>query len=213
MVDSLKSALDCVLFDLDGTLIDTAADFQHVLDRMMDEENQPRIDPLLVHQNVSDGARALVKLAYGLEEGASSFSEKLNKLLDYYYAQLNDTEAQLYPGMPELLAQLEADSIPWGIVTNKPLKYSLRLLANLQLASRCQCLICPEHVTNRKPDPEPILLACEQVSARIERTVYVGDHLRDMQAAKSAQTIAIAAEYGYLNPDSRIEQWPALKKE
>ena len=209
MPNSLKSVIDCVLFDLDGTLVDTACDFQQVLDRMMDETGLERIDPLLVHQNVSDGARALVRLAFGLQEGETGFDEKLSRLLDYYDEQLAHTDARLYPGLEELLANLEAVKIPWGIVTNKPEKYSMRLLENLQLDTRCQCLVCPEHVTNRKPDPEPIIHACQQLSVNIERTVYVGDHLRDMQAAKSASAIAVAAQYGYLNPNTRIEDWPA----
>ena len=207
--DILDTGIECVLFDLDGTLVDTAADFQQVLDRMLDHECMPRVTGERVHQTVSDGARALVKLAFNLEEQEPEFASRLEQLLDLYYVQLKQTAATPYPGMLPLLSRLENSGIPWGVVTNKPEKYSLRLLENLQLLDRCGSLICPEHVQERKPNPESLLLACQQLECNTERTVYVGDHLRDMQAAKNADLIAIAATYGYLGAGVRVEEWPA----
>lgn len=205
----LETGIECVLFDLDGTLVDTAADFQQVLDIMMERENKPRIERERVHQTVSDGARALVKLAFNLEERDPAFTTRLEELLELYYQQLARTAASPYPGVLPLLSRLEASAIPWGVVTNKPEKYSLRLLENLQLLDRCGSLVCPEHVQDRKPNPESLLLACQQLQCETERTVYIGDHLRDMQAAKNADVIAIAATYGYLGVDVRVEEWPA----
>jgi len=206
---TLDTGIECVLFDLDGTLVDTAADFQKVLDIMLDRENMPRVTSERVHQTVSDGARALVKLAFNLEEQDSAFASRLQELLDLYYQQLEQTAATPYPGVLTLLTRLENSDIPWGVVTNKPEKYSLRLLENLQLLERCSSLVCPEHVQERKPNPEPLLLACQQLACDTERTVYIGDHQRDMQAAKNADLIAIAATYGYLGTDVRAEEWPA----
>lgn len=205
----IDTGIECVLFDLDGTLIDTAADFQQVLDTMLEQQNLPKIASERIHQTVSDGARALVTLAFNLEETDSQFDLRLEQLLDLYYRQLNRTAARPYPGVLSLLSKLENSAIPWGIVTNKPEKYSLRLLAKLKLLDRCRSLVCPEHVTLRKPNPESLLLACQQLDRAPERTVYVGDHLRDMQAAKNADIIAIAATYGYLNPNSTVAEWPA----
>ena len=207
--NTLDTGIECVLFDLDGTLVDTAADFQQVLDYMLDQESMSRVTSERVHQTVSDGARALVKLAFDLEEPQPEFASRLEQLLDLYYVQLQQTAATPYPGVPQLLSRLESSGIPWGVVTNKPEKFSLRLLENLQLLERCGSLICPEHVQERKPNPEALLLACQQLDCNTERTVYVGDHLRDMQAAKNADLIAIAATYGYLGPDVRAEEWPA----
>jgi len=207
--DSLDTGIECVLFDLDGTLVDTAADFQQVLDSMLDREKLPRVTGEQVHQTVSDGARALVRLAFGLEEQDAAFAGRLQELLDLYYEQLTQTSASPYPGVIPLLTRLENSNIPWGVVTNKPEKYSLRLLENLQLLDRCGSLVCPEHVQERKPNPESLLLACQQLQRDTERTVYVGDHLRDMQAAKNADVIAVAATYGYLGADERTEEWPA----
>lgn len=206
---SLNTSIECVLFDLDGTLIDTAPDFIQVVNKLLAENNKPGIAPDLIYQTVSDGARALVKLAFAIEESDSSFSTLNQRLLDLYEEQIEHTEAALYPGLNELLQELESANIPWGIVTNKPELYSNALLRKLSLDKRCSVLICPDHVENRKPHPEPILLACEKLQCNTEKTVYVGDHLRDIQAAKNADVIAIAAAYGYLNSESKVEEWYA----
>lgn len=209
MSSALQTGIECVLFDLDGTLVDTAADFTLVLDAMLDAAGRSRVAPERIHQTVSDGARALIRLGFELEETDPEFAGRLQDLLDRYYEQLRDTRAMPYPGVLDLLSSLEGAGIAWGVVTNKPEKYSLRLMENLDLLARCGCLICPEQVQQRKPHPEPLLLACQRLARRTERTVYVGDHLRDMQAARHADMIAVAAAYGYLSAECRIGEWPA----
>lgn len=209
MSQELETSIECVLFDLDGTLIDTAADFVKVVNRLLAEHSKPAIDAELIHHTVSDGARALVKLAFDIEEEHQDFAALNQRLLDLYYEQLATTEAELYPGIDQLLSKLERQQIPWGIVTNKPEKYSTLLLEKLQLTDRCAVLVCPDHVTERKPHPEPILLACQKLGCGTERTVYIGDHIRDIQAAKNADVIAIAAAYGYLAADAKVEEWYA----
>ena len=206
---TLDTSIECVLFDLDGTLIDTAPDFVKVVQRLCAEHDRPAVSAELIHQTVSDGARALVKLAFGIAENHPDFADLHQRLLDIYEEQLQVTEAVVYPGLGQLLDKLEASGIPWGIVTNKPVRYASALLENLQLSNRCGALVCPDHVTDRKPHPEAILLACSQLQRGTERTVYIGDHLRDMQAAKNADVIAVAAAYGYLGTDVRVEDWYA----
>ena len=206
---SLQTSIECVLFDLDGTLIDTAPDFIQVVNKLLEEEERTSIDSNLIYQTVSDGARALVKLAFAIEEDAEEFPKLNQRLLDLYKEQIKATEAFLYPSLDSLLQKLEQARIPWGIVTNKPELYTVALLNELALSERCSVLICPDHVKNRKPHPEPILLACEKLHCDIEKTVYIGDHQRDIQAAKNADVIAIAAGYGYLNAESKIEEWYA----
>lgn len=205
----MQTSIACVLFDLDGTLIDTAPDFVLVMDRLMREYGRPEVSEQRVRQTVSDGARALVKLGFAIEESDPGFGERRERLLELYGEQLESTRSKLYPGLPELLDRLDEADIPWGIVTNKPERYAVPLLERLGLLGRCGALICPDHVTATKPDPEPILLACETLDAELERTVYIGDHLRDMQAARNADVIAIAAAYGYLSDECRVEEWPA----
>lgn len=206
---TLATSIECVLFDLDGTLIDTAPDFVKVMERLCDEYGIARVSTQQIHSTVSDGARALVKLAFGIDENDSQFAHLNQRLLDIYDQQLEQTESRLYPGLDQLLRNLEASNIPWGIVTNKPAHYAEKLLRGLQLRERCGCLVCPDHVSERKPHPEPIFLACQQLQVGYERTVYIGDHLRDIQAAKNADVIAVAAAYGYLHEDAKVEEWYA----
>ena len=206
---SLQTSIECVLFDLDGTLIDTAPDFIQVVNKLLEEQERTPIDSTLISQTVSDGARALVKLAFAIEEDAEEFPKLNQRLLDLYKEQIKATEAFLYPSLDSLLQKLEQARIPWGIVTNKPELYTVALLNELALSERCSVLVCPDHVKNRKPHPDPILLACEKLHCDIEKTVYIGDHQRDIQAAKNADVIAIAAGYGYLNAESKIEEWYA----
>ena len=189
----LETSIDCVLFDLDGTLIDTAPDFVRVVSRLRAEHELPALAEELIYQTVSDGARALVRLAFAIDESHERFEPLRLRLLDLYEEQLAQTEASLYPGMSQLLDDLDASAIPWGIVTNKPEKYTRLLLDKLGLLQRCQALVCPEQVRERKPNPESIFLACQLLNRQTERTVYIGDHLRDVQAAKAADVIAVAA--------------------
>lgn len=206
---TLETSIECVLYDLDGSLIDTAADFVTVVNRLLAENGRPAINREPIYRTVSDGARALVKLAFEIEEDHAEFADLNQRLLELYYQQLEDTQATLYPGLDRLLAKLERQQIPWGIVTNKPEIYTVLLLDKLNLGTRCGTLVCPDHVEQRKPHPESILLACKQLGVGTERTVYIGDHRRDIEAAKNADVIAIAAAYGYLSLDTRIEEWSA----
>ena len=207
--EKLETSIDCVLFDLDGTLIDTAPDFTLVVNKLLAEHGKGPLSHEIIHLNVSNGARALVKSAFEIDEAHDDFADLLQRLLDLYFEQLNSTAATIYPGLDDLLKQLEAQNIPWGIVTNKPEKYSVRLLEKLHLSSRCSVLVCPDHVSETKPHPEPIFLALEKLGRNSERCVYIGDHIRDIQAAKNADVIAIAAAYGYLAADTKVEEWYA----
>jgi 2-phosphoglycolate phosphatase len=205
----LDTSIECVLFDLDGTLVDTAPDFVTVVNKLLIENLKEPIASDLIYQTVSDGARALVTLAFAIGESHENFANLNQRLLDLYYEELIETKAVLYPGMERLLNRIEEVDIKWGIVTNKPEKYTLKLLEKLNLTKRCRSVVCPDHVTFSKPHPEPILLACEQLNVGTERVVYLGDHIRDIQAAKNADVIAIAAAYGYLKKDAKAEDWYA----
>jgi phosphoglycolate phosphatase len=208
-ISTLATSIECVLFDLDGTLIDTAPDFFNVVNKLLRENDKAQISEQAIYQTVSDGARALVKLAFQIEADHENFASLNQRLLDLYDEELNTTAATLYPGISELLDELERTGVHWGIVTNKPEKYTLKLLSNLNLLPRCKCVVCPDHVEHSKPHPEPIFLAMAKFNANSERTVYIGDHVRDIQCAKNADVMAIAAAYGYIAPDNLPEQWYA----
>jgi phosphoglycolate phosphatase len=111
--------------------------------------------------------------------------------------------------MDKVLAHLEQQQIPWGIVTNKPSLYTNKILADLKLDSRSSATICPDHVSKAKPDPEPMLLACKQINCVAENVIYVGDHRRDIEAGRNANMKTVAANYGYIDPNDTAETWKA----
>lgn len=199
----------CVLFDLDGTLVDTAADFEHVLGSLCLDEGVAVPSSASVHATVSSGARALLGLAFDNDPANPRFEPLLFDMLGRYEQQIKLTRSSLYPGMDRLLLELEQRKIPWGVVTNKPERFSKPLLCSLGLQSRCNVLVCPDHVTHSKPHPEPLLLACELVNRPPDFTVYVGDHPRDIIAGKAAGMRTIAAAYGYLPSEPCISEWGA----
>ena len=190
--------MKAVLFDLDGTLIDTAADFIRIIQNMCRAENCEVVAADLIRTQVSEGARAMVKLVYPhLEVDDPVFLVHRQRFLDLYGADIA-VETDLFEGMYYLLDELEARGIPWGIVTNKPRGLSEALLAALNLTERCAVLVCPEDVTRTKPDPEPMYLAARQINLPAEQIIYVGDHPRDIEAGRNARMYTILAAYGYL---------------
>ncbi|WP_151828784.1 HAD family hydrolase [Acinetobacter radioresistens] len=190
--------MKAVLFDLDGTLIDTAADFIRIIQDMCRAENCEVVAADLIRTQVSEGARAMVKLVYPhLEVDDPVFLAHRQRFLDLYGADIA-VETDLFEGMYPLLDELEARGIPWGIVTNKPRGLSKALLTALNLTERCAVLVCPEDVTRTKPDPEPMYLAARQINLPAEQIIYVGDHLRDIEAGRNAGMYTILAAYGYL---------------
>lgn len=199
----------CVLLDLDGTLLDTAPDFMAVLTAMAEQHKAP--EPLLstIYSTVSSGARALVEACFGVLPEQDGFQPLLDELLERYGQQILHSEARLYPGLGEVLADLEARDIHWGIVTNKPERFSVPLVRALALEERCSVLICPDHVSRSKPDPEGLLLAAHTLGCDPEQSIYVGDHPRDITAGLLAGMHTVAAAYGYLPPEPPIHTWGA----
>ncbi|WOE33158.1 MULTISPECIES: HAD-IA family hydrolase [unclassified Acinetobacter] len=190
--------MKAVLFDLDGTLIDTAADFIRIIQQMCREENRIVIPAEIIRSQVSEGAAAMVQLVYPeLAQNDPTLLAHRQRFLDLYAANIA-IDTTLFPGMSSLLAELEHQSIPWGIVTNKPRQLTERLLHALNLSSRCAVLVCPEDVSKTKPDPEPMLLAAQQLDLAAQQCIYIGDHPRDIDAGRSAHMFTILAAYGYL---------------
>lgn len=197
-----------VLFDLDGTLIDTAPDFVRVLNAMRQRHGKNTLPADAIRAQVSNGARAMIQLGFGIGETDPEFAALRQEFLDDYLGNLA-VDTCLFPGMDILLEQLESHNIPWGIVTNKPSRYALPLLEQLHLAERCAVTVCPDHVTHTKPDPEPIFLACEKIGVKAEHTWYVGDHDRDIEAGNRAGCTTFAVAWGYIGPDEDIQSWQA----
>lgn len=199
---------ETVLFDLDGTLLDTAPDFILVLNALRQEYDLHPLPDEQIRNTVSNGARALVTLGFGVNEGEKGFEIYREKLLSAYLSQLGQA-SRLFPGMDDLLTALEKEGIPWGVVTNKPSRFSIPLLKTLSLSQRCKVLVCADQVTQPKPHPESLLKACEAVNAKPENSIYVGDHRRDIEAGQSAKMTTIAALFGYISEYDKPESWRA----
>ncbi len=151
-----------VLFDLDGTLIDTADDFIYCLNHLRKQDQLPALDSSLIRTVVSDGARAMITLAFDLKEGDTGFEEKKQQFLNYYLDNLA-THSDLFESLNELVNWCQHQHIPWGIVTNKPRVYAEPLIKALNLDIGITTLVCPDDVTHTKPNPEPMYKACKEM--------------------------------------------------
>ena len=199
---------EAFFFDLDGTLIDTAPDFYVVLNEVLADAGRPALTLAAIRAQVSNGARALVTLGFGLEPGDAGFDDALHTLLEAY-AERGAQDSRLFAGMDDVIDTLDVIGVPWGIVTNKPQRFTLPLLQRLDLVERVGPVICPDHVTLRKPDPEGLLIAARQCGLAPETCVYVGDHLRDIDAGRRAGMKTVAALFGYLDPNEDARAWQA----
>jgi len=197
-----------VLFDLDGTLIDTAPDFVLCLNLLRQEHGLDALDDLNIRKVVSDGARAMISLAFDIKEGDQGFEEKKQRFLDLYEQHIAQ-KSELFSGLQDCLSFCQTHGIPWGIITNKPRKYSELLLTKLDLMGSLATLVCADDVLNAKPHKEPMLKACNEINIPAEQCLYVGDHTRDIEAGKNANMATIAAAYGYVHNDDEAESWQA----
>ena len=204
----MKQALQAVLFDLDGTLIDTAPDFAVVVNELRQRYNREPMDFATIRTQVSHGARALVTLALDIQPEQTEFEEKRQELLALYGNHVA-VKTQLFDGMTETLEWIEQQAMPWGIVTNKPRRFAEPILEALGLSERCKTLVCPDDVKVTKPDPEPMFLACQQIHCDPKQVVYLGDHRRDIDAGKAAGMATIATGYGYIEASDPAENWQA----
>lgn len=200
--------LRAVIFDLDGTLIDTADEFVIVVQALRAEHRLEAMDPDLIRSTVSNGARALVTLGLGLAESDDDFETQRLRLLDIY-SEVLGSSAQPYPGIVALLEELAALGIAWGISTNKPRAYTAPLLERLAIKPAPGSVVCPDDVNDRKPHPESLYLNCKHLDCSPHEAIYVGDHCRDIEAGRRAGMYTIAAAYGYIEAHDDPGQWNA----
>ena len=205
---------EAVLFDLDGTLVDTAPDFFAVVNGLRKDQGKPELADEKIREQVSNGGSALTRIAFDypdqagrdLATASSVFIEHRQQLLDRYFDNIG-TLSGYFPGFETVINELEKQEIRWGIVTNKPRLYTDELLKKLNI--QCDVVICPDDVSKAKPDPEPLLKAAEILGLKAEQCWYVGDHIRDIQAGKAAEMFTLAASFGYIEADDSAENWQA----
>ena len=198
---------EAVLFDLDGTLVDTAPDMVAVLQDLQESRGVDRVAYDSARLHVSNGAIGLLKV--GFPDREHEFGSDLHlEYLERYEARICDG-SEVFPGLPVLLDELDSMGRPWGVVTNKPAHLTNPLLEALELASRVACVVSGDTLPKRKPDPAPLLHACELAGISPKTTIYVGDASRDIAAGQNAGMATIAAAYGYITPDDDALSWGA----
>ncbi len=194
---SQAQSLQAVLFDLDGTLADSAPDLVAALETLCIEIGHVAPDGIAVSRVVSAGGKAILRC--GLPEfGETRIEELLPRYLELYSAREN-ASTRLYEGIDEILRDLEARGIAWGVVTNKAGWLATPMIDQLGLKLRCGVMVAGDTLPRRKPDPDPVLHACDLLGVAPARTLFVGDDLRDIEAGRAAGTRTIAAAWGYLN--------------
>jgi len=200
--------LRTVLFDLDGTLADTAPDLAYALNCVLQQQGRDTLPFEQIRPVVSHGGAALISLGFGLGPGHNGYDELRAELLRIYQENLT-RHTGLFPGMAELLGTLEQRGMNWGVVTNKPAWLTDPLMDQLGLSTRAACIISGDTTANRKPHPEPMLLACLQAGSTPEQCLYVGDAERDIEAGRRAGMHTAVALFGYLDEQDTPQRWGA----
>lgn len=196
-----------VLFDLDGTLVDTAPDMVAVLQALQTDNGVEPVGYDLGRSYVSNGSVGLLRLGFPLADDAELESLRL-EFLERYAARICNGSA-IFPGVDRLVDRLDAARLPWGVVTNKPQHLTEPLLQALMLAERAACCVSGDTLPQRKPDPTPLIHACSIAGIEAARTLYVGDSSRDIMAGRAAGMGTVAAAYGYITPGDDARDWQA----
>jgi len=197
-----------VLFDLDGTFADTAPDLARALNRVRAEDGLAPLPAAVARPYTSSGARGLLKAGFDISPEDGRYRALRDRFLDFYEKELC-VETRLFDGIPELLAKIKVRKLPWGIVTNKGKRFTEPLLRLLSVDHLAGCVVSGDSTAHIKPHPAPLLLAASLLSQRPADCVYVGDDLRDAQAARAAGMRFVAAGWGYHGEGGDPNAWDA----
>ena len=202
------SEIKTVLFDLDGTLIDTAPDMANALNILLKEEHQKELAFEAIRPVVSNGSAALVVLGFG-EDIEETYLNKLKQRYLEIYQEKLCVDSVLFNGMENLLNKIESLDMNWGVVTNKPGWLTTPLMEQIGLSERAACIVSGDTTTNRKPHPEPMYHACLAANSKPHQCLYIGDARRDIEAGNNAGMKTIIASYGYIGDWEDTNDWGA----
>jgi len=200
--------IHAVLFDLDGTLADTAPDLAGALNRLLTERGRAPISLEQARPVTSSGARGMLRVGLGIEPAHAEYEELRTRFLDLYAERVCHA-TRLFDGVADLLDALEARGLQWGVVTNKAERFTVPLLEALELIPRAACVVGGDTTPRAKPHPDPLLHAAKVLALAPEHCLYVGDDLRDVRAARAAGMPIVVAAYGYLGEDGDPSRWGA----
>jgi N-acetyl-D-muramate 6-phosphate phosphatase len=199
-------SVDAVLFDLDGTLVDSAPDLVEVLNRLLGEHGRAPAPYAVARNEVSNGAAGLIRLGFGDDLTDQHFRSLRNRFLEVYSAAVCINSRPFF-NLGDIIRTIS--NCAWGVVTNKPHSMTMPLLERLGLLNHCACVVSGDRLPQRKPHPAPLLLAAEELGVAPSRCVYVGDAPRDIEAGRAAGMTTIAVAYGYIRPTVDIAAWGA----
>ena len=202
------SRVRAVLFDLDGTLADTAADLARALNRVRAERGLGPVPPAMTRPHTSKGARGLLGVGMGVAPEHATYEALRDRFLEYYAEDLC-IDTRLFDGIPELLAALRGRGLAWGVVTNKPGRFTVPLMRRLDPGGTAACVVSGDTTPKAKPFPEPLLHAARAIEVAPDECLYVGDDLRDVQAARAAGMGVVVAAWGYLGDAGDPAGWGA----
>ncbi len=201
-------SLDCMLFDLDGTLLDTAPDLISSLNYALKHEGFNPVPVATIKPYVSYGAVVMIKQSITDAIPVNQQNKLLTLMLDHYETNIA-IDTDYFSGIPAVLEKLERKKIKWGIVTNKRSRFTNRLVSSFGLDLRADCIISGDSTAHPKPNPLPLLTACKQSDVLPQNCIYIGDALHDIEAGKQARMRTIVATYGYLKSDDQPDTWGA----
>ena len=206
----MQKKYKCFLFDLDGTLLDTAPEFLTCLNALLKKNEKQLVTYDFVRNRVSDGVGRLIQDSFIIDENHSEFEELRNDLLEEY--DKNYLLSKTFPGGDELLKELTKNKIDWMIVTNKPKKFSQEICEKFEWQHHAKAIVSPEDVNGkRKPDPESLNAALEKTTIKKEQSIYIGDNWRDIEAADNSGIDSALALYGYIDEENASLLNPTLK--
>lgn len=197
-----------VLFDLDGTLVDTAPDLGHALNLQLQKHGKPTLTDAEIRPFASHGSKGLLGLGFGITPENADFIAMRDEYLDTYESVLTRSPA-LFDGMQAALDAIVEKGFKWGIVTNKPGRFTVPLVRSMGLSQRAACVISGDDAPKPKPDPATLLLACKKAQVEPADCLYIGDAERDIQAGKAAGMKTVVAMYGYIDESDRPLEWGA----
>jgi N-acetyl-D-muramate 6-phosphate phosphatase len=202
--------INTILFDLDGTLVDTAPDLGHALNLQLQRHGKAPLSDMAIRPFASHGSRGLIGLGFGITPKDDNFIKMRDEYLAIYDTVFTRSPV-LLPGIADLLGAIENIGLKWGIVTNKPRRFTIGLIESmgLNLEKRAACIVCGDDAPQPKPSPATLLMACSQVEVKPEYCIYVGDAERDIQASKAAGMKSVVALFGYIDVTDKPHEWGA----
>lgn len=202
------SGFKAVLFDLDGTLVDTAPDLGLALNMQRERHGLPALPLSTIRPYASHGSKGLLGIGFGMTPDDADFEAMRVEYLDLY-DQVFTQSPVMFEGIPELLKSIEDAGLLWGVVTNKPRRFTQPLMAAMGLVGRAACIVSGDDAPRAKPYPDTLFLACDLSGTMPHGCLYVGDAERDIQAGRAAGMRTVVARYGYLDAQDQPDLWGA----